>query len=95
MSHEKGMRNTSACSLVLHHSGDGKGLEMGKDWRQGRPGDEASTEPLVSSVALTVSTAWLVATEAEVTKQLCCKIAYKQAGKDWFSWFRQTYHMDH
>ena len=36
-------------------------------------GKVANIEPLTSSVPLTVSTAWLVATEAEVTKQLRCE----------------------
>lgn len=60
---------------------------MGRGWGWGKTGGKeglemrlrlmeagkANTEPLTSSVALTVSTAWLVATEAEITKQLCCK----------------------
>ena len=44
---------------------------MEKEWQE-RPRDEANTDLSASSVTLTVSTAWLVATEAEVAKQLCC-----------------------
>ena len=52
-------------------TGDGEEREMEKEWQE-RPRDEANTDLSASSVTLTVSTAWLVATEAEVAKQLCC-----------------------
>ena len=53
--------------------GDGKGWEMGKNRRWERMGDGEEPDLSVSSVTLTVSTARLVATEAEVAKQLCCR----------------------